>query len=267
MTFSFGVLIAAGVVMEQLIPQALWQPTEKSFAAALRNFWFGHDVLILLLFASVFFASVFGRANIIVALARHQLKPSFHGREMASRFGRLLIVDITAGLLLTILVIVFAFPPFVAFSSNRGAFEGAIMISAFSFLPVLFTVACIRQYGIFYFLLSPLQFRSAIDRSVALFSRFMARSLAFWIFSFAVVVVFTFFLNAAMLGTSSLFRLLGFSLFSEHASSLIGFIGLVWFSVFNQALSLRFFEDLATEKTEGQAVSGEQVLDPGMPIV
>lgn len=263
-TLFFGMLVASGMMAEQLVAQALWQqPASGGAALALRDFWVEHTAIATGGFLLLLLAHAFGQANLIAALSTRRM--GFRMGEMISRFIKTLAVDVTAGAALCVLAFIFAAPPLLALLSNRGAFEGAALLSIVAFLPVALVISFIRQYGLFYHLLSPLRLRSSVDRGAALFSKFFLRSLGFWIFSIAVAAVFTFFLNAAMLGTSSLFMKVGLVPFSEQIVLGIGFIGFVWFMVFDQALSLRFFEDLASERDSEKLASGEHVLDPSMP--
>jgi hypothetical protein len=266
-TFIFGVLVASGMAAEQLAIQAFGQPVSESFAAWLRDAWTDHTVVVSGVFLGMLLIHMFGQANLIVALS-HRKVVRFRMVDMAERFAKAVSIDLTAGVALGILALVFATPSLVALSNNRGAFEGAALLGVFAFLPVVCAVLFIRQYGLFYLLLSSLRFRSSIDQGTALFLKFFLRSIAFFIFSFAIAVVFTFFLNAAMLGTSSLFTKVGFGYFSRQAALGIGFVGFVWYTVFDQALSLGFFEDIASGKDTAKSLPEEQrVLDPGMPAV
>lgn len=265
-TLAFGLLVAAGAASEQLALQAFWQPAPESLAAVLRGAWSEYAAFVSLVFVMMLLMHAFGQANLIAALSENK-KMRFQRTDMVSRGVKALAVDAVAAGVLGVLALVFAAPPLMALSANRGAFEGATLLSVFAFLPVLLAVLFIRQYGLFYYVLSALRFRSAVDQGATLFSKFIARSLMFWIFSFAIAAVFTFFLNAAMLGTSSLCIKAGLEAFSSEAALAIGFAGFIWFTIFDQALSLRFFEDLASEKDVEKLVSGEQrVFDPGMPV-
>lgn len=264
-TLVFGALVACGMATEQVVAQALGRPDQESIASALRGAWGDYAGELSALLAIVLLAHVFGQANLIAALSSRK-RQGFRLGDISVRFAQTLAVDAVAVAIVAVLMLVFASPALIALLSNQSAFHGAAFLGALAFLPVLFAGTFIRQYGLFYYLLSPLCFRDSIDRGTALFLKYVVRSFAFWLFSFALAAAFTFLVNAAMLGTSSLFTAVGLKVFSGQAATVAGFVGLVWFAIFDQALTLRFFEDLASEKGKEDVVSGEQVLDPSMPV-
>lgn len=266
LTFVFGALVAIGMTAGQLAFQAVWHPDEGSIAATLRALWPEYAGLLIAVATGALVAHECGRANLIAALAARPARARFGAADMASRFAKVLLIDSITIVVLSGLALVFALPLVVALVNNRGAFEGAAFLSAFAFLPVFIGVSFIRQYGTFYALLSPLRFRLALDHGAALFARFAMRSFGFWVFLMGIAVAFTFLLNAAMLGTSVLFQRVGLADISSEMAFLIAAAGLIWFTVFDQALILRFFEDIASGKAKEQPVSEEQVLDPGMPV-
>lgn len=264
-TLAFGMFVAIGMASEQIVLQAFLAPDEGSIAATLRGYWPGHEWSLLAAMATILLVHVFGRANLIAVLASHRKKSSFAAADMVRRFTRALAVDAVSAAALFGLAIVFALPSLMAFLNNRGAFEGVMTLSVFAFIPVLLTVSFVRHYGTFYYLLSPLRFRSSIDRGATLFSRFMLRSLAFWVFLFVISAAFTFLLKIAMLGTSVLLQAAGLQSVSDQAGLLVGAAGFIWFAVLDQALILRFFEDIASGKDKEKPAAEERVLDPSMP--
>ena len=141
-----------------------------------------------------------------------------------------------------------------------------MLISSFAFLPIFFVVSFIWQFSLLYYILSPIRIVSAFERGAILFSKYFSKSVMFGGLFLMVSIIFTFFLNAVMLGTSVLFEDHRGWLLARDIGFLISFFSVAWFSVLQQSLWMLFFKDIASPKDIEMEEKKEAVFDPSLPL-
>ncbi|MBI2439369.1 MAG: hypothetical protein HYV45_02065 [Candidatus Moranbacteria bacterium] len=203
---------------------------------------------------ALFIVTHVSRGNLFIALkkrfqektSKNKFFPSF-SLLVQTGWKTLLLETLFLFIFLGIFIII-SLPLFIATKNNPSVVSSLLALS----LPVFFlcgiVIFFIKQYTLFYFLFSSIRLRASIELAGRLFSRFTAQSFLFGLFSFLVVILFTFFLNLVILGTVAFVQAI-LSSFNENVVVLfVSFFALLWFTVFYNALWLVFFQTLAAPK-------------------
>lgn len=261
----FGLFLAIVGIAEN------WFGTTLPDAASFQEFlaFFTEKPLIavfslLLFFILLFGLEIFGRSNLIVSLSfvteksilpNHPISPKAIGKN----FWRALLLECLTLLFLSVVVGILSLPYLIASSQNPEALDTLLRLGIIAFIPIAIVVFFIKQFALFYLLLSPLKLRRSLETGGALFSRFIFQSLLFGLFSFVLIFLFTFCVNAVILSLATLLEKLGLPPETLVVSSIVGLIFFTWFSIFQQALWLAFFKSIAGPH-EAKELAGEKEL-------
>ena len=222
-----------------------------------------------------FFFTLLGKGNLIYALASTHQTTTAHPIKIKKisflkRILKTFVLEISFSVFLFCIALIAVLPSGLSFFLFGKTSETLIFISLLVFLPLFLITFFIRQFSLYYFLLSPLTFTASYERGTALFMRYRLPSFLFGLFSFFLYGVFTFSLNLAMLGGVVLLQ----KILPEISRSAFFFLGslffLTWYAVFHQALWLHFFTSLAKPKNpliseEGIAINKDQLSE--IPLV
>lgn len=221
-----------------------------------------------------FLFTFFGKGNLIYELAtshsahtKNQTK--LPRRSLIERLKKTTLLEASFGIFLLLITLILVLPSGFSLFLFEKIPEMLILIGVIVFLPILIITFFIRQFSLYYFLLSPLTLRSSCERGVALFIRHRSSIFLFGLFSFIIYGIFTFSLNLAMLGGVVLFQ----KIFGDIVQSLFFFFSglffLTWYTVFNQALWFHFFTHIAKPKEstpqESPLVASDQVPESPVP--
>ncbi len=223
-----------------------------------------HEVWYILLGLSVFFVvNIIGKSNLIVSLSFITYKNNLPNhpttpRAIGSNFIRSFFLECIALLLLIVTVGFLSLPLLIASETNPGTLSSLIIFSFLTFIPIALTIFLIKQFALFYLLLSPLGIRGSIETGSALFSRFFSLSLLFAFFSFLVTISFTFFANLVILGITVLSKNIPLPFGEGIPSLIVSFIFFAWFALFEQALWLAFFQSIGGKHKESRAVKEKE---------
>lgn len=248
----FGLIIAVATVVTLRLDIVLPHiSSSEKFAFMIFSEGIYGEMLLVFLWLALFFAvSAFGKGNLIVSLSylAGKISPPNYPRTakaMRKNFLRALVVDATALFSVLAAVGIILLPLGIASASNPNVMNSLITLGLLTLIPIIIIVCFIRQYTLFYFLLSPLSLRGAIETSCALFSRFFVKSLLFGLFFGALVIFFTFCLELAILAIVFLARKISVPLEEQTISLATSFVFFIWLAVFQQALWLAFFRSIA----------------------
>lgn len=206
---------------------------------------------LLLIYLFFFLIRLFGKTGLILSLQSKQKKS---GRKNISltflrkNFFRALLLEAVVFAFTVSVTLVLLIPLIVASWHNPGVMRPLFIFSLTALVPIYIIIIFIREYSLFYLLLSGLPLRQSLETGSSLFSRFTYRSLLFGCYALLTLVVFTFFLNLAMLSNVVLLEKAGLIPLAKPASFFVGFMLFTWFAVFYQALWYFFFIDLAAPK-------------------
>ena len=259
--YIFGGLLALVVIIQNVFTQTL--PQFSSWQEALNFFQAESWWLIVGVFFLLFLIYIFGKSNLIGLLSEIEktlgktkaLKTNSApvSKNLLRLFLRGLILEGTVILFLVFILTLLALPIFLAWWMQREILDSLSTLAMIVFIPVGAVVFLSSRFALFYFLLSPLKLRASLENGYALFSRHVVRTLLFGLFSFALAIIFTFFLNLLMLNSSLLAEYASSdTTFTRYFPFLLSFPILSWWSILDQALWLSFFEDLARPKEEAR---------------
>lgn len=258
----FGFLIALPFAV-----QTIALPDTSLMEATLLTRITEHPLLTLLLIGSFFIFKLFGKSNLVIVLHRNTEKDQQAGkkhlafREMFRNFKKALLLDLTLALFFFFLLFILALPSLVSFFSLGTIPETLLMLSALILIPVIIISFFIREFSFFYFLLSPLRLKGSFEAASSLFTKKRNLCLTFGIFAILQTLLFTFFLNLAMLGIVALSQKMT-PFLSETVLIFFGtLLPLSWYEVFRQALWLNFFKRLATPKNPTPAETVDILLE------
>ena len=272
--WAFGLFVAVAATAENMLPaRAIDLSSFDKFLASVTD---EPRTVLFLFFLSValFAVSVFGKSNLIVALSllsdKKKTDKTFHCRSVRGNFFRAFRLELTViGFLITVLIIL-SFPSLLAYWYNTDVLPLIFSWSLLTLVPIVFIAFIVREFALFYFLLSPLRLFSAFENAGAILSRHFIRCVIFCLSFLGLLLIFTFCLNLAMLSISALFpssnqMFLGKTMLAFF----VNLISLTWWNVLQQAFWLFFFKDLALPKqlektsTEEEAPAQEKI--PELP--
>ena len=151
--------------------------------------------------------------------------------------------------------------PLILVWMRTGEISSALLfLSLCTFLPLAFFVSLIQEFSFYYFLLTPLSVRGAIENSLQIFSRHIVLSIRFFVFILAISILFTFSTNLVMLGIVVLSqKLITLVSITSFPLVILQSVCIGWFSTLVQALWILFFHHLAVPKNP-DLVQEENVL-------
>lgn len=229
------------------------------------------EVFFIFLWAALFFTiGVFGKGNLIVSLSYIAGKiglPNYPNTFTALKknFLNTLKVELLALFSLLAVTFIILLPLGIASANNPNVMNLLIILGLLTFIPTAIIIFFIKQYSLFYFLLSPVSFRGSIETACTLFSKFFLKSVLFGLFFLALMALFTFFLQMIILGVVFLAQKISLSLEEQIISFAVSFVFFAWFAIFQQALWLAFFKSIAgtrdivkaaAEKEKETAITG-----------
>jgi hypothetical protein len=211
---------------------------------------YGEAFFIFLWVVLFFVIGVFGKGNLIVSLSYMAGKtglPNYLNTFTALKknFLNTLKVELLALFSLLAVSFIILLPLGIASANNPNVMNLLIILGLITLLPIAIIIFFIKQYSLFYFLLSPVSFRGAIETACTLFSKFFFRSLSFGLFFLALAALFTFCLQMVILGVVFLAQKISLPLEEQIISFAASFVFFAWFAIFQQALWLAFFKSIA----------------------
>lgn len=210
-----------------------------------------------------FFFVLFGKSNLIIALNEtvHENDPkkpfALSGYLLALKKAFLLDMTIIGFFLLLIAILSL---PAILSSVLLGTIPPSlILLEKLVLFPIIIIGYFVREFAYFYSLLSPLRLKSSFEAASNLFVQHRLRCLFFGLFFLCIRILFTFFMNLAMLGIVALLQKLLPGTHGAISFFVTSLILLTWYEVFRQALWFTFFRFLATPK---EKATNETVVTP-----
>lgn len=260
----FGFFMALPIASQFLI-----LPEEITDVAILTEIILASPGYSLLFFCGSFLFTLFGKANLIQRLsltqntenAPRQIPPRHSPRDLIKK---MFLLETSFGIFLLGIGLILTIPSALSFVAYQRIPEALVLLGLIVFIPIVIILFFVRQFSYYYYLLSPLRLKSAIERGAVLFIRYRSPTFLFGIFYFFLYSIFTFSLNLAMLGGVVLF----WKFFGDVSQPLFSFVGslffLSWYAVFEQTLWFRFFMSLAGPKPAPQE-DGVLIKEHGAP--
>lgn len=227
----------------------------------------GTILSFLLIFVFLFSFEIFGKSNLIVSLSFVTGKTRLPNhpdtiRAIGKNFFRAFLLECLALFFLLAVTLILSLPFLIASSRNPEVMGTLISLGLLAFVPIAIAIFFIKQFSLFYLLLSPLQIRGSLETGSSLFSRFIFQSLLFGLFSLILTALFTFSVNAVILGITLISKKSGLPFEDASIALVIGLAFFAWFGVFQQALWLAFFKFIAgASETKEVVKEKESALD------
>jgi hypothetical protein len=262
--FFFGFFVALPVASQFLL-----LPEQITNVTMLKEIIFASPGTSFLFFSSSFLFILFGKSNLIERLslthgAEGSPRPTPPRRSPWDLTKKMFLLETSFGVFLLSITLILAIPSAISLVAYQRIPEALSLLGLGVFIPVVIMLFFVRQFSYYYFLLSPLRLKSAIERGTALFIRYRSPTFLFGMYYFFLTSIFTFSLNLAMLGGVVLF----WKFFGDASKPILSFVGslffLSWFAVFKQALWFRFFMSLAGPKPAPQE-DGVLIKEHGAP--
>lgn len=209
---------------------------------------------------------ILGRSNLIPALSFVAKKNDLANSPKSlvaiqTNFLRGFRLECLIFLIILSTVALLSLPLWLASMYNPGTVPLLMLLEILTLTPILIILFFVRQYALLYLLLSPVGIRGALETSSSLFLRFLFPSLLFGLFAFTLTLSFTFLLNLVILSITLLFRTLSIPLTEAFLLLPISGFLLSWFAIFQQALWIAFFKNIAlTPDTQKTTVEEEAPL-------
>lgn len=210
-----------------------------------------------------FIVGIVGKSNLIASLSfmTHKNVLSNHPstlRAIGRNSLRSFFLECIALFLLLLTIGILSLPLLIASEANPGAMSSLLLFGSLTFIPIALSIFLMKQFALFYLLLSPLSIRESIETSTLLFSRFFSLSFLFLFFSFLIAALFTFFVNLVILGTVVLSTNIFLPFRESDISFIISLAFFTWFALFEQALWLSFFQSIAGRHEEAETVKEKE---------
>ena len=159
-----------------------------------------------------------------------------------------LLIDLVLTLFFIILILILSVPSILFFLKTGDVSAPLMWIGAGVFVPVAVCVFFIREFSFFYFLLSPLRLRGAIEASCDFFIKYRVPCITFGLSFLIMTLLFTFLFNLVMLSIVALFQSVLPGLSQASILFVFSLLFMSWYAVLRQALSFSFFSHFATPK-------------------
>lgn len=246
--FVFGFFLALPVAVQSFFLPA----TDTSAINQWSETFLLHPLIGLLYLSASFIVALFGKGNLIVALENgrrgNDAKRTLSFPSFRSSFLRALTIDASIGFFLIVFLLLLSLPTVVATRTLGSVPESLFTLSLITFIPVAVVLFFIREFTYYYFLLSPLNLTSSAEAAVRFFLRHRPTCLWFGFLVFLFSLLFTFFLNLAMLAIVVLFQKFAPAVPESVVIFGGGLVGFTWYATFRQTLWFTFFQSLAVPK-------------------
>ena len=164
-------------------------------------------------------------------------------------FQKTILLELGFYFFLFCIFLVLSLPSITSLFFFKMISDTLIHLGFFAGILIFLLTFLIKEFSLFYYLLSPLHLLPAIERGSIFCMKKLSTSIFFLMTYFLFSLLFTFSLNLVMLGGVVLFQKLNLSESSTIVAFLISLPCLVWYAVFSQSLWLTFFLELATPKS------------------
>lgn len=236
-----GAALLVFLQTESVLTQAFFESfvAQHLFVSALFLVWY-------------FFFMLFGKSNLIIALNEtlHTNAPQ-KNTPLSARIAPLkkaLSLDLIIIGFFLILITILSLPALLSSLLFGTLPASLLLLEKLALFPVIIIAYFVREFTYLYFLLSPLRLKASFEASSNLFMTRRFHCLSFGLFFLCISILFTFFMNLAMLGIVALLQKwlpAGNELITLFVISLLF---LTWYEIFRQALWFTFFRFLATPK-------------------
>lgn len=243
----FGLILSLPLLVQATLLSDI--PEEPSL---LYSYATTHTKELVLFFLITCITSLIGKSGLILSFQRVS-KNDFSPLSLptlAQAMNRSFKIECATLFFLLCLGLVVAVPFIVSLATFDLVPSSLRWLALFLIVPVTLVMLIIREFTFFYFLLTPgLRFRSALEASSALFQKHSLSALHFILLVLMLTLLFTFFLNLAMLSIVALLHLLLPKLADAVLVTVGSFFALSVFEVIRQGLWFRYFERLAKPKS------------------
>lgn len=255
MPWIFGSILAFVLICEDRFVSSFTNITSKEeLQSFLERQSLSDGGFFLFIVLSLILINAFGKGNLIDSLSflihKEGNIPSkkIPKNTFFKKASSVLFIEITFFLLLFGIFLILCLPLLVASSMNTSALPLLTSLCFYTFLFLFFILSTLKQFVFLYALLSHIHLRSAFNLSISLLSKNIFPSLSFSLFSLAFSLLFTFFVNTAILGITALAKKIGNIQEEQSLSLVVSFVLFTWFIVFLQALWILFFRAIALPK-------------------
>lgn len=257
--YAFGIWIALPGAALLVFLEKETAPSQVSPETFIMEHLFAFVIFLL----GYFFFVLFGKSNLIITLHEtfHKSTPQKNTPLSTTilPFKKALSLDLAIIGFFLILIVILSLPALLSSLLFGILPESLILLEKLALFPVVIIGYFVREFAYFYFLLSPLRLKASFEAGSNLFMKHWQYCLSFGLIFLFISVLFTFFMNLAMLGIVALLQKL-LPMGNELAILfVISLIFLAWYEVFRQALWFTFFRFLATPK---EKITDETVVTP-----
>ena len=248
--FVFGLLLTISTAVRFFV----FPSSETLTLPFLKEFLENHLLFVFLFIILSFLLATIGKSSLVMTLAKEMKNDrSSHSVPLPSLIPSIkkgFLIDLSLALFFLCLIIILLLPALVAILTLNTLPSALSLLSLTVLLLIGIAAFFIREFAYFYYLLSPLGFRSALESSALLFHHYRFLSLLFGLCFLSVTLLFTFSWNLVMLGIVALTQKI-FPAVSENAVFLIGILVFFsWYELFRQSAWLIFFRHLALPKKD-----------------
>lgn len=265
----FGLFAALPLSLQWIILPSATGMT-KGDQVSIEQFVEGHPGTVMLFIVSALFFSLLGKSGLVILLHHHTREAPLKKLPSLSAFfrafKRAFLLDGAIVLFLTGLTFILVSPILIslAFLSRVPDALNTLFLSAFFLMLVV--MFFVREFSFFYFLLSPLGLRSAIEAATALFFKNRSLSLLFGIFFLLIWGIFTFFAIIVMLDIVVLFQKFLPQIPEKALLVAVSLLFFSWYKVFLQTLWFIFFRHLARPQDSVPQEDAPQILKEKVEI-
>lgn len=248
--YLFGLCIALPLASQLFFPL----PHDSSDIMTLIPLIHSHFLFFSVFLIVICLSTIFGKSQLIPSLYKkiHPTNVETSNPPTTSlwkNFQKTILLELGFYFFLFCIFLVLSLPSITSLFFFKMISDTLIHLGFFAGILIFLLTFLIKEFSLFYYLLSPLHLLPAIERGSIFCMKKLSTSIFFLMTYFLFSLLFTFSLNLVMLGGVVLFQKLNLSESSTIVAFLISLPCLVWYAVFSQSLWLTFFLELATPKS------------------
>lgn len=248
--YLFGLCIALPLASQLFFPL----PHDSSDIMTLIPLIHSHFLFLSVFLIVICLSTIFGKSQLIPSLYKkihptnvETSNPST--KSLWKNFQKTILLELGFYFFLVCIFFVLSLPSITSFFLFKMISDTLIHLGFFAGILIFLLTFLIKEFSLFYYLLSPLRLLPAVERGSIFCMKRLSTTIFFLTTYFLFSLLFTFSLNLVMLGGVVLSQKLHLSESSTLVAFLISLPCLVWYAVFSQSLWLTFFLELATPKS------------------
>jgi len=262
----FGAFLALSSVLGEKILTPFLSLQNPSFEDIQKIFLEKTDKELILtgcLLLLIFLFYIFGTGNIIHSLSflTKKMPEEKHFPPLQTLWKncwKTFLIELIFFCFLFLVILLLSLPSLFAFFFHSSSLPLLQNVAQFFFIFIFFFLTLFKRISFLYSFLSPLSLRNSFETTTLFLSRFFTPSLLFFFSIWIYSLFFTFFLDIAILITTTVLQYISVLFIEYSIHFFVSFIFLSFFFVFENTLWILFFKKFAGSHLEKKVLDSEK---------